>query len=228
MPPGTDDPLDRAPAAAARRIELADGAYCELFPRWLSEGESRASYAALLVEVPFAQRAIRVFGREVLQPRLVAWVGEPDAVYRYSGTTHVPEPFGPALRALRDRVARVAGERFNSVLCNLYRDGNDAMGMHSDREPELGPEPLIASLSLGAPRRFQLRHRKGKGHAPLDLVLEDGSLLIMRGPIQQHYRHGVPREPAVSEPRINLTFRRIYPARGAPQAGSRGPTAAAR
>jgi alkylated DNA repair dioxygenase AlkB len=146
----------------------------------------------------------------VLQPRLVAWVGEPDAVYRYSGTTHVPEPFGPALRALRDRVARVAGERFNSVLCNLYRDGNDAMGMHSDSEPELGPAPVIASLSLGAARRLQLRHRKGKGRRQLDLQLEHGSLLILRGSIQQHYRHGIPREPAVTEPRINLTFRRIH------------------
>lgn len=192
-----------------RRIELDDGAYCELYPHWLSADAARASFDALLREVPFAQRAIRVFGREVLQPRLVAWVGEPDAIYRYSGTTHVPEPFGPALSALRERVGREAGERFNSVLCNLYRDGKDAMGMHSDREPELGPAPVIASLSLGAARRFQLRHRKGKARRQLDLLLEHGSLLIMRGTTQQHYRHGIPREPAVTEPRINLTFRRI-------------------
>jgi alkylated DNA repair dioxygenase AlkB len=197
-------------ASPARRIELDDGAHCELFPRWLSKEAARASFDALLREVPFAQRAIHVFGREVLQPRLVAWVGEPDAVYRYSGTTHLPEPFGPALRALRDSVGREAGEHYNSVLCNLYRDGKDAMGMHSDREPELGPAPVIASLSLGAARRFQLRHRKGKGHRQLDLLLEDGSLLIMRGTIQQYYRHGIPREPAVTEPRINLTFRRIH------------------
>lgn len=205
-----------------RRIDLDDGAYCELFAAWLSPDESRASFAALLDEVPFAQRPIRIFGREVLQPRLVAWVGEPDAIYQYSGTTHLPLPFGPALRGLCDRVAIQADASFNSVLCNLYRDGRDAMGMHSDSEPELGPTPVIASLSLGASRRFRLRHRKGVGargsaHQPnkprasADLVLEDGSLLIMRGSVQQHYRHGVPRDPAVTRPRINLTFRQIQP-----------------
>lgn len=214
MPTRVDVPKDQTAISAPpapHRIELDDGAYCELYPSWLSAEASRASYAALLAEVPFAQRAIRVFGREVLQPRLVAWVGAPEAVYRYSGTTHAPEPFGPHLRALRDRVARDAGESFNSVLCNLYRDGKDAMGMHSDREPELGPAPVIASLSLGASRRFLLRHRKGRGRRQVDLVLEDGSLLVMRGTIQQHYRHGIPREPGVREPRINLTFRTIFP-----------------
>jgi alkylated DNA repair dioxygenase AlkB len=192
-----------------RRIELDDGACCELYAAWIAPADSRVLFAQLLAEVPFAQRAIRVFGREVMQPRLVAWVGEPEAVYRYSGTTHVPSPFGPVLGALCARVARQVGVPFNSVLCNLYRDGRDAMGMHSDSEPELGERPVIASLSLGAMRRFQLRHRKGKGRAGADLPLEDGSLLVMRGSLQQHYRHGVPREPRVSEPRINLTFRRI-------------------
>jgi alkylated DNA repair dioxygenase AlkB len=212
MPSSVDVPKDqvaRSVPPMPQRIELEDGGYCELFPRWLSAEAARQSFHTLLAEVPFAQRAIRVFGREVLQPRLVAWVGEPDAVYRYSGTTHVPEPFGPHLRALRDGVAGTVGMRFNSVLCNLYRDGKDAMGMHSDREPELGPAPVIASLSLGAARRFQLRHRKGKARKQLDLVLEDGSLLVMRGTIQQHYRHGIPRAAAVTEPRINLTFRYI-------------------
>jgi alkylated DNA repair dioxygenase AlkB len=194
-----------------RRIDLDDGGYCELYSGWLTPAEARAQFAALRAELPFERRAIRVFGREVFQPRLVAWVGEPEAVYAYSGVKHVPTPFGPTLRALRDRVAQQAGVAFNGVLCNLYRDGNDAMGMHADREPELGPAPVIASLSLGAARRFLLRHRKGAGHAQADLVLEDGSLLIMRGTLQQHYRHGIPRALTVREPRINLTFRHILP-----------------
>jgi alkylated DNA repair dioxygenase AlkB len=192
-----------------RRIELDDGAWCELYDGWLGAEGSRASFADLLEEVPFEQRPIRVFGRDVLQPRLVAWVGEPEAVYKYSGVVHVPVPFGPVLRALCERVSKQAQVCFNSALCNLYRDGRDTMGMHADREPELGPSPVIASLSLGAPRRFRLRHRKGKGKRQLDLLLEDGSLLIMRGTTQQHYRHGVPREPALTAARINLTFRRI-------------------
>jgi alkylated DNA repair dioxygenase AlkB len=105
-------------------------------------------------------------------------------------------------------VSAAADLRFNSVLCNLYRDGRDSMGMHSDGERELGQNPVIASLSLGAVRRFQLRHRRRKG-AGLDLDLPDGSLLIMRGALQHHYRHGVPKQPQINAPRINLTFRKI-------------------
>lgn len=192
-------------------MTLEDGAQLELDETFLSVAESAALFHALMHEVPFAERAIRVYGREVLQPRLVAWVGEPEAVYVYSGTEHLPSPFGPTLAGLRERVAAACQTRFNSVLCNLYRSGQDTMGMHADKEPELGPEPVIASLSLGAPRLFVLRHRGGKRHAPVDLTLGDGSLLVMRGTTQRFYRHGVPRQRKVHEPRINLTFRLIHP-----------------
>lgn len=203
---------------ARSRITLEDGAYLELYEGFLSSAETPALFAALMNEVPFAQRAIRIYGREVMQPRLVAWVGEPEAVYTYSGTLHVPSSFGATLLALRERVAEACAAPFNSVLCNLYRNGQDAMGMHSDKEPELGSDPIIASLSLGASRRFVLRHRSAPSgprvkegganqHPPVDLVLNDGSLLVMRGTTQSVYRHGLPRERAVTEPRINLTFR---------------------
>jgi alkylated DNA repair dioxygenase AlkB len=106
-------------------------------------------------------------------------------------------------------VERAAESTFNSVLGNLYRDGRDSMGFHADNEKELGRDPVIASLSLGATRRFQLRHAKRKDVAGLDLALASGSLLIMRGATQHHFRHGVPKEKAPTGERINLTFRRI-------------------
>lgn len=193
------------------RIELGEGAYLELDPHWLTAERALACRARLMEEVPWAERAIRVFGREVMQPRLVAWIGDADAVYTYSGVRHAPLPWTPTLAALRMELAERASLCFNAVLCNLYRDGHDSMGMHSDAEPELGPEPVVASLSLGAARRFTLRHRRGPARGKLDLALTTGSLLVMRGTTQVHYRHGVPKQPAVHEARINLTFRRIYP-----------------
>jgi alkylated DNA repair dioxygenase AlkB len=187
---------------------LPDAGQVTLVPDFIPAERRLALFEALRAEVPFAPRQIKIFGRSVDQPRLTAWIGDQSAVYTYSGVTLEPAPWPPALAALRERVSAVAELRFNSVLCNLYRDGRDSMGMHSDSERELGQNPVIASVSLGAVRRFQLRHRKRKGIG-LDLDLPDGSLLIMRGALQHHYRHGVPKQPQIQAPRINLTFRRI-------------------
>lgn len=188
-----------------QRLELRDGAYLELDPHWLREADGLQR--SLQSEVPFEARAIKLFGREVMQPRLVAWVGDPSAVYTYSGVRHEPLPWTPTLRALRDDLEARTGLAFNGVLCNLYRDGRDSMALHSDSEPELGPDPIVASLSLGATRRFQLRHRTDDHK--LELASTHGSLLLMRGTTQRFYRHAVPKEPAITAPRINLTFRRI-------------------
>jgi alkylated DNA repair dioxygenase AlkB len=192
-----------------QRIDLGPDSFCELWEGFIAAGEEAGLMAALCVELPLEARTIRVFGREVLQPRLVAWVGDREAVYTYSGTRHEPLPWTPTLAMIRDRVVEATGERFNSVLCNLYRDGKDAMGMHADAEPELGPDPVIASLSLGAARRFMIRHRRGAERGKVDLKLGGGALLVMRGQTQRHFRHGIPREPAVTQPRLNLTFRRV-------------------
>jgi alkylated DNA repair dioxygenase AlkB len=137
-------------------------------------------------------------------------VGDPDAKYTYSGLSNEPLPWTPALLDLRASVARAADTSFNSVLCNLYRDGNDSMGFHADAEPELGAEPVIASLSLGAERKFQVRAKRDAADR-LDLQLSNGSLLVMRGALQQNYRHAVPKQRGIAEPRINLTFRWIRP-----------------
>ena len=191
-----------------RTLELA-GADLRFDPHFLADGEAAEAFAALRDSLPWSVHRIRLFGREVDSPRLSAWLGEPGASYRYSGTRFEPHPWTPALRALRDRVAVAAGVEFNSVLANRYRSGADHMGWHSDDEPELGPEPVIASLSLGATRRFRLRHRRGDPALAIDLP--PGSLLVMRGQTQRLYRHALPRTARPVGERLNLTFRWIRP-----------------
>ncbi|MCD9027320.1 alpha-ketoglutarate-dependent dioxygenase AlkB [Luteimonas sp. BDR2-5] len=184
------------------------GASLAWCPGWLDPDASRALFVALMAQVPWQQHHVRLFGRCVAAPRLSCWIGDPDASYAYSGTRFAPHPWPDALRAVRDAVGEAAGVRFNSVLANLYRDGRDGMGWHSDDERELGPGPVIASLSLGATRRFSFKHRTRPG-VGLTLPLPAGSLLLMRGATQQHYRHALPKTARPVGPRINLTFRRI-------------------
>lgn len=184
------------------------GAELRFDPHWLGPLEADALLAALLAQVPWEVHRIRIFGREVDSPRLSCWIGDPEAHYRYSGTDFTPHPWPAALRPLRARLQDTLGVSFNSVLTNLYRDGNDAMGWHSDAEPELGPEPVIASISLGATRRFALKHRDDPQRR-LALDLPHGSLLVMSGATQRNYRHALPRTSRAIGPRINLTFRRI-------------------
>ena len=180
----------------------------EYLPVFLDAAAAAAAFAAVHAAVAWEQHHVRLFGRDVPAPRLSCWIGDPDAAYTYSRIRFEPRPWPAPVAALRDAIAARTGFAANSVLANLYRDGRDAMGWHADAEPELGREPVIASLSLGAPRRFVLRHRaRGLRH---ELLLEPGSLLLMRGPTQAHWQHALPRAKAAGE-RINLTFRRILP-----------------
>lgn len=169
---------------------------------------ARDWFARLNAEIPWERHRLRLFGREIDAPRLSRWVGDVDAIYRYSGRTFVPHAWTLALTELREYLLRQCGESYNSVLCNLYRDGQDAMGWHSDNEPELGMRPVIASFSFGGVRKFRLRHRVDPA-ARLELELPSGSLLRMGGATQQFYRHDLPRTARSVAPRINLTFRRI-------------------
>jgi alkylated DNA repair dioxygenase AlkB len=184
------------------------GADLALWADWLSPDEADALFAQLRDTVAWETHVIRLFGREVASPRLSCWIGDAGASYVYSRTRFEPHPWPPALAALRPRVEQACGAGFNSVLANLYRDGGDAMGWHSDDEPELGPAPVIASLSLGVARRFVFR-RKPRGPIVLELPLPSGSLLRMAGGTQRLYQHALPRTARVQAPRINLTFRRI-------------------
>jgi alkylated DNA repair dioxygenase AlkB len=144
----------------------------------------------------------------VASPRLSAWYGDPGAIYSYSGLRLEPLPWTPVLLEIRQVVTDLAETPFNSVLLNLYRDGQDSMGWHSDAEPELGRNPVIASVSLGAVRRFVLRHKKRK-EQHIALELESGSVLVMGGALQHYWRHALPKIRQAVGPRINLTFRLI-------------------
>jgi len=157
----------------------------------------------LLDETPWRADTVVVYGKRYLQPRLTAWYGE--ASYTYSGLTLQPLPLTPLLEQLRAAVEQATGRRYNSVLLNYYRDGADSMGMHSDDEPELGPRPVIASLSYGATRTFILRHKRSKRTVKLDLT--DGSLLLMAGALQANWLHGINKTARLVGPRLNLTFR---------------------
>jgi alkylated DNA repair dioxygenase AlkB len=188
------------------RIALTSGAWLTYDPGWLSSGEADALACALRETLPWEQRRIVLFGRAILQPRLIAWAGE--RPYRYSGQTLPARPFDPALAEVRARVEAHTGARFNHVLVNRYRDGGDRMGYHADDEPELGRDPVLASVSLGATRRFMIAGRKSP-RLRRALPLEHGSLLVMGGTFQHELRHAVPRERAPVGERINLTFRLI-------------------
>ena len=162
--------------------------------------------SALLGELAWETREIVLFGKRIPQPRLIAWAG--GFGYRYSGQTLEPRAPGPTLASLIATVNLAVGVPFNHVLVNRYRNGQDSMGMHSDAEPELGEEPVVASVSFGVARRFVVVPRK-KGQR-YEYSLGHGDLLVMGGSCQSHYRHGVPRAAGVSGERLSATFRRVF------------------
>lgn len=185
------------------RTALPHAAWLDHEPAWLADAD--AVLATLRDELRWEQRAIVLFGRSVLQPRLIAWAGE--LAYRYSGQTLEPRAFTPTLARLLRAVGERAGVPFNHVLANRYRDGRDSMGLHADDEAELGADPVVATLSLGATRRLVVKPRRKSEALVPALDLEHGSLLIMGGTCQRHYVHGIPRQPRVLDERISLTFR---------------------
>ncbi|HEX3597523.1 MAG TPA: alpha-ketoglutarate-dependent dioxygenase AlkB [Polyangiaceae bacterium] len=191
------------------RRDLPDGGFIELDTAWLVEADAARLERELREELAWEAREIVLFGKRILQPRLVAWAGCVE--YTYSGQTLEPRAFGPALHRVVERVVERVGVPYNHVLANRYRDGNDSMGMHSDDEPELGESPIVSSLSFGAARRFVLAPRRGKGDR-VALTLTAGSLLVMSGECQTHYRHGIPKDPRVTGERLSLTFRHVLAA----------------
>ncbi len=187
-------------------LPLADLRY---FPTFLPSAQAQRFFEAVRESACWQQPEITLFGRRVLTPRLSCWMGDSDAVYRYSNTTFNPEPWTQPVLELREHLHAFTGRRFNSVLLNYYRDGNDAMGWHSDDERELGANPVIASVSLGGERRFLIRNRQGG--KSMALCLAEGSLLVMQGDSQKLYQHCLPRTAKPVAARLNLTFRSVLP-----------------
>lgn len=175
---------------------------------FLDQEEADALFATVLEGAPWRQDAITVFGKAYPQPRLTALFANNGKSYTYSGLRMDPGPFPPYLDALKAAVEAQCSHPFTTCLLNLYRDGQDSNGWHADNEKELGPDPVIASVSLGAPRAFHLKHRK-EGSLRYRMILEHGSLLHMAGPMQHHWMHQIPKTQKPVGKRINLTFRYI-------------------
>lgn len=189
---------------AIHEFDLPD-AEVRLDRTFLTVVEADRMFEQLREDTDWEQERTVMYGREVRAPRLTAWYG--DASYKYSGVTHDPRPWTRLLQELRERVEAAADRSFNSVLLNFYRDGNDSVAWHCDDEPELGRAPVIASLSLGAERVFQLKHKSRSDLPRVDIMLPHGSLLIMAGVCQSHWKHQLPKRKGLRAGRINLTFR---------------------
>ena len=185
---------------------LGRGAFTDYDSEWMPAERASGLMQRLTEELEWSQRPIVVFGKELMQPRLIAWGG--DEAYKYSGQTLPPQEMPDFLRALMDEVSEAVGVSFNHVLLNRYRDGQDNMGMHADNEPELGKNPTIAAISLGVERWFVLMPKRKKANRfKKKFKLAHGSLLVMRGTMQHQWRHGLPKMGGVEGERINLTFR---------------------
>ena len=187
---------------------LADG-YLELIPGYLPAARADDLYSALLNDCSWEQPSLTLYGKSHPIPRLQSWLGDEAIDYRYSGQTFTSAIWPAYVKQLAEELSERCNVQFNSVLANLYRNGEDSMGWHADDEPELGTDPVIASVSLGAERDFALR-RTGVSRQAGNLALPHGSLLIMQAGMQSRWQHSVPKRKRVSEPRINLTFRHIF------------------
>ena len=178
------------------------------FPNYFSKKESTAYFDNLYSEISWQEKQIKLFGKKIMQPRLMAWHGDKGKQYSYSGITLQATPWTAELVKIKNKIEKLNIGVFNFVLLNLYRNGEDSMGWHRDNEKELGQQPIIGSVSFGETRRFCLHHKAKDLKISLDLT--DGSYLQMQGDSQKYWRHCIPKEKNRSNPRINLTFRFIY------------------
>lgn len=185
---------------------LNNGEYI-FYPNFFSKSESDQLFKALRENIVWKQESMNMYGKQISFPRLTAWYGNNDKPYSFSGITLQPLPWSNEILTIKSKIEPKAQVQFNSVLLNLYRDGKDSISWHTDAEPELGKNPVIASVNFGATRKFQLRHIKTKEKIELDLT--HGSLLIMQGELQHYWQHQVPKTNQIIGERINLTFRVI-------------------
>ncbi len=199
------DPLSSPLLSLSQTETLLDG-LLDFYPQAIRHNQ--ALLAQLRQTLPWSQDSVFLYGRTHRIPRLQCWIADPGVEYSYSGKQLINHPWPETLNRLRDELNKAFGLQLNSVLCNLYRDGQDSMGWHSDDEPELGPDPGIISVTLGAERDFSLR-LKGTTRQNSKLALPDGSLLYMKPGMQRRWEHAVPKRAGVSSARINLTFREI-------------------
>jgi alkylated DNA repair dioxygenase AlkB len=187
------------------KVQNGEIIYADLF---LDKLKADALFEDFISSLPFHQGTIKLFGKTHSIPRLEAFFASEKRIYSYSGVDLQTHDFTKELLVLKEQIEKICGEKFNCVLVNLYRNGQDSNGWHADDELALGKNPIIASLSLGATRRFDLKHNLTKEKISYDLT--SGSLLVMKGAIQHYWKHQIAKNKKVNDPRINLTFRYIY------------------
>lgn len=187
-------------------VAVKNGEYV-YYPDFFDKAKADCFLDSFVNNIDWKQESMNMYGKQVLFPRLTAWYGDNDKPYSFSGITLNPHPWNQDLLEIRKAIEPVCGVQFNSVLLNLYRNGNDSISWHTDAEKELGRNPVIASVNFGAERKFQIKHNETQ--ETRDIILKHGSLLIMRGELQHYWKHQVPKQKAITQPRVNLTFRVI-------------------
>lgn len=194
--------------ASTRRYPLDGAEIVEHFGVFTRE-ETARYFTILRNEINWQSASVRIAGKLIPIPRLQCWVADAGLTYAYSGIGMVPDRWTDTLLEIRRRVESLAGQQFNAVLLNLYRTGQDSVAWHADDEPELGPNPVVASVSLGASRPFALKPRQAGNRTRVKLMLHDGSVLVMGKNLQNNWLHQLPKVKDLQEPRINLTFRQV-------------------
>lgn len=178
----------------------------QYYPQFISKPDSDILLQKFIAQTPWRQTTQKMWDKEYLTPRLTAWYGDPGTDYSFSGSLKNPIPWTPELLLLKEKVEQTAGKRFNSVLLNYYRDGNDSVAWHSDKESVLGRNPVIASVSFGQVRSFDIRNKiDHKKH--YSIKLEHGSFLLMKAGLQEHWDHRIAKSTKPMGARVNLTFR---------------------
>jgi alkylated DNA repair dioxygenase AlkB len=200
-------PLFEASQASFPLTILSKDGYADYYPEVFSELQCSELMKHLQQMLLWEQDQLIMFGKAITTRRKVAWVGDPKCAYTYSGVEKQPQEWTSELLLIKAKLEEIAQSEFNSCLLNLYHDGQDGMGWHSDDEKELDAQAPIASLSLGAQRKFAFRHKEDKTTIPL--FLDNGSVLVMHAPIQKFWHHALLKTAKASAPRINLTFRKI-------------------
>ena len=178
------------------------------YPNFFSKEKADLFLETLTKEIAWQQDDITIFGKKIAQPRLTALYGNDGKSYGYSNIVMQPHPFNSVLTFIKEEIESIINEHFTTVLLNYYRNERDSNGWHAKKEKELGRDPVIASVSFGEARMFQIKHNTKKG-IKQSLLLEHGSLLVMKNGAQIHYKHQIPKATQTKNPRINLTFRKI-------------------
>jgi alkylated DNA repair dioxygenase AlkB len=198
--------LFEEPQEENKIVQILNGEYLYI-PDFFALPKANEYLKTFKETIHWKQESMNMYGKQVMFPRLTSWYGESDKPYTFSGITLQPHPWSKELLEIKAVIEPVCEVVFNSVLLNLYRDGNDSISWHTDAEKELGKNPLIASVNFGAERKFQIRHNQTQ--EIIDIHLKHGSLLVMKGELQHFWKHQVPKQKKITEERINLTFRVI-------------------